>query len=171
MPLVFQDPYSSLDPRQKITDIVGEPLKHGPKLTRAEKAERVKEILSEVGLSGFGDRYPHALSGGQRQRVAIARAVIRNPAFVVADEPVSALDMTVQKQVLDLFRRLQENHGFACLFISHDLGAVSRVADRIVVMEQGLIVEQGSVAEVLDTPQHPYTRALLQATPTLGIAA
>ncbi|WJH37690.1 ABC transporter ATP-binding protein (plasmid) [Aliirhizobium terrae] len=169
--LVFQDPYSSLDPRQTIFDIVAEPLKHGPKLGRAEKVERVKEMLNEVGLSGLSERYPHALSGGQRQRVAIARAVIRNPAFVVADEPVSALDMTIQKQVLDLFRRLQENHGFACLFISHDLGAVSRVADRIVVMQQGLIVEQGSTGDVLDNPQHDYTRALLEATPTLGIAA
>lgn len=169
--LVFQDPYSSLDPRQTIFDIVAEPLKHGPKLGRAEKVERVKEMLNEVGLSGLSERYPHALSGGQRQRVAIARAVIRNPAFVVADEPVSALDMTIQKQVLDLFRRLQENHGFACLFISHDLGAVSRVADRIVVMQQGLIVEQGSTGAVLDNPQHDYTRALLEATPTLGIAA
>lgn len=136
-----------------------------------EKAERVNDILDEVGLAGLGDRYPHALSGGQRQRVAIARAVIRNPAFVVADEPVSALDMTIQKQVLDLFRRLQENHGFACLFISHDLGAVSRVADRIVVMQQGQIVEQGRVGQILDHPQHPYTQALLKATPTLGVAA
>ena len=169
--LVFQDPYSSLDPRQKIEEIVGEPLAHGPKLGRAERAERVKEILNEVGLTGLGGRYPHALSGGQRQRVAIARAVIRNPAFVVADEPVSALDMTIQKQVLDLFRKLQETHGFACLFISHDLGAVSRIADRIVVMEQGLIVEEGSVGQVLDHPKHSYTQALLEATPTLGIAA
>ncbi|WP_105401757.1 dipeptide ABC transporter ATP-binding protein [Neorhizobium sp. T7_12] len=169
--LVFQDPYSSLDPRQKIAEIVGEPLVHGPKLSGLEKAERVSDILNEVGLAGLGDRYPHALSGGQRQRVAIARAVIRNPAFVVADEPVSALDMTIQKQVLDLFRKLQEYHGFACLFISHDLGAVSRVADRIVVMQQGLIVEEGSVGQILDHPQHPYTQALLKATPTLGVAA
>ncbi len=169
--LVFQDPYSSLDPRQKIVDIVAEPLRHGPALSRAEKAERVKEMLHEVGLAGLGERYPHALSGGQRQRVAIARAVIRNPAFVVADEPVSALDMTIQKQVLDLLRKLQEDHGFACLFISHDLGAVSRVADRIVVMQNGLIVEEGCVDDVLDNPQHEYARALLAATPTLGIAA
>uniref|UniRef100_UPI002612E175 ATP-binding cassette domain-containing protein n=1 Tax=uncultured Rhizobium sp. TaxID=155567 RepID=UPI002612E175 len=169
--LVFQDPYSSLDPRQKIADIVAEPLRHGPALSRAEKAERVRDMLHEVGLAGLGERYPHALSGGQRQRVAIARAVIRNPAFVVADEPVSALDMTIQKQVLDLFRKLQEDHGFACMFISHDLGAVSRVADRVVVMQNGLIVEEGSVGAVLDNPQHAYTRALIEATPTLGIAA
>ncbi|GHC72975.1 dipeptide ABC transporter ATP-binding protein [Limoniibacter endophyticus] len=169
--LIFQDPYSSLDPRQTIFDIVAEPLKHGPKLGRSEKAERVKEMLNKVGLAALADRYPHALSGGQRQRVAIARAVIRNPAFVVADEPVSALDMTIQKQVLDLLRRLQENHGFACLFISHDLGAVSRIADRIIVLQQGLIVEEGSTGNVLDNPQHAYTQALLEATPTLRIAA
>lgn len=169
--LVFQDPYSSLDPRQKIASIVGEPLRHEPGLSRAQKAERVQEMLDEVGLGGFGDRYPHALSGGQRQRVAIARAVIRNPAFVVADEPVSALDMTIQKQVLDLFRRLQARYGFACVFISHDLGAVSSVADRIVVMENGLIVEEGGVDDILDRPTHHYTKALLEAAPTIGVAA
>lgn len=167
--LVFQDPYSSLDPRQRIGDIVAEPLENGPKLSRAERGERANEMLAEVGLSGFADRFPHALSGGQRQRVAIARAVIRNPAFVVADEPVSALDMTIQKQVLELFRRLQERHGFACLFISHDLGAVSAVADRIVVMKDGRIVEQGGVADILDRPQHDYTKALLAAAPTIAV--
>ncbi len=169
--LVFQDPYSSLDPRMKIGEIVGEPLRHSPELSRAEKRAKVAEILSEVGLDGFAERFPHALSGGQRQRVAIARAVIRNPAFVVADEPVSALDMTIQKQVLALFRRLQEKHGFACLFISHDLAAVSQVADRIAVMQEGKIVEQGSVADIFDRPQHPYTRALLEAAPGLHILA
>lgn len=168
--LVFQDPYSSLNPRQRIKDIVAEPLDHGPRLTRAERDEKVRDMLAEVGLTGFGDRYPHALSGGQRQRIAIARAVIRNPDFVVADEPVSALDMTIQKQVLDLFRNLQERHHFACLFISHDLGAVSRLADRIVVMQQGRIVEQGSVSDVLDHPSHPYTRAMIEAAPTLAAA-
>lgn len=167
--LVFQDPYSSLDPRQRIGDIVAEPLAHGPRLSRAERRERVDAILAEVGLAGFAQRLPHALSGGQRQRVAIARAVVRNPAFVVADEPVSALDMTIQKQVLELFRRLQDKHGFACLFISHDMAAVSQVADRIVVMKDGRIVEQGSVAEIFDRPQHAYTRALLEATPSLAV--
>jgi peptide/nickel transport system ATP-binding protein len=137
----------------------------------AASATRVAETLDEVGLAGYERRFPHELSGGQRQRVAIARAIVRRPDFVVADEPVSALDMTIQKQVLDLFRKLQETHGFACLFISHDLGAVSRIADRIVVMEQGLIVEEGSVGQVLDHPKHSYTQALLEATPTLGIAA
>ena len=166
--LVFQDPYSSLDPRQRVGDIVSEPLQYGPRLSRAERADRVAEMLEEVGLSGFADRYSHALSGGQRQRVAIARAIIRNPDFVVADEPVSALDMTIQKQVLDLFRKLQERHGFACLFISHDLGAVSQVADRVVVMKSGKIVDSGSVADVFDRPTHAYTKALLEATPTLA---
>jgi peptide/nickel transport system ATP-binding protein len=167
--LVFQDPYSSLNPRQTIAEIVAEPLDHVPGLSRAERAERTREMLEEVGLGGFGKRYPHALSGGQRQRVAIARAVIRNPAFVVADEPVSALDMTIQKQVLDLFRKLQDQHGFACLFISHDLGAVSRMADRILVMNSGKVVEEGSVADILDRPEHDYTKALLEAAPTLAI--
>lgn len=166
--LVFQDPYSSLDPRQRIGAILEEPLKHGLKMNTAEKRERVAEMLNEVGLSGFADRYPHALSGGQRQRVAIARAVIRNPDFLVADEPVSALDMTIQKQVLELFRRLQERHGFACLFISHDLGAVSQISDRVIVMKTGKVVDSGTVAEVYDTPKHQYTRDLLAATPTLA---
>lgn len=166
--LVFQDPYSSLDPRRRIGEILTEPLRHGPKMNKAEKRDRVREILQEVGLEGFDDRYPHALSGGQRQRVAIARAVIRNPDFVVADEPVSALDMTIQKQVLELFRRLQERHGFACLFISHDLGAVSQISDRVIVMESGRIVDSGTVAGVYDHPKHQYTRDLLAATPTLA---
>ncbi|MGF6175376.1 ABC transporter ATP-binding protein [Ensifer sp. 4252] len=169
--LVFQDPYSSLNPRQKVSSIVAEPLRHERGLTRAQTEKRVRDTLEEVGLGNHGDRFPHALSGGQRQRVAIARAVIRNPAFVVADEPVSALDMTIQRQVLDLFRRLQARHGFACVFISHDLAAVSSVADRIVVMKDGLIVEEGTVDDILDRPMHPYTRALLDASPTLEIAA
>ncbi|SDB98145.1 peptide/nickel transport system ATP-binding protein [Cupriavidus sp. YR651] len=161
--MVFQDPYSSLDPRQRIADIVAEPLNHGEPLTAAERRARVAEMLAEVGLTGLGERYPHALSGGQRQRVAIARALIRRPALVVADEPVSALDMTIQKQVLTLFRQLQTQHGFACFFVSHNLAAVSEVADRIVVMHQGRIVEEGSVADIFDHRRHPYTQALLEA--------
>jgi peptide/nickel transport system ATP-binding protein len=161
--MVFQDPYSSLDPRQRVGDIIGEPLRHEKGMNKAARAKRVEAMLQEVGLEGFGARFPHALSGGQRQRVAIARALIRNPAFVVADEPVSALDMTIQKQVLTLFRRLQAQHGFACFFVSHNLAAVSAIADRIVVMHQGRIVEQGSVADIFDRPQHDYTRALLDA--------
>ncbi|MFY9511868.1 MAG: ATP-binding cassette domain-containing protein, partial [Rubrivivax sp.] len=165
--LVFQDPYSSLDPRQRIAAIVGEPLRLLPEMDAAAVARRVDEVLSEVGLAGFGQRHPHELSGGQRQRVAIARAIVRRPAFVVADEPVSALDMSIQAQVLALFRTLQREHGFACLFISHDLAAVEQVADRVLVMQQGRIVEQGSRDAVFDTPQHAYTKALLAASPRL----
>ena len=169
--LVFQDPYSSLDPRQKVRDVVAEPLRHGPPLTAAETARQVDGMLAEVGLSGFGERYPHALSGGQRQRVAIARALVRKPAFVVADEPVSALDMTIQKQVLTLFRRLQAERGFACLFISHNMAVVSEIADRIVVMNAGKVVEEGSVADIFDNPRDPYTRELLQAATTADLLA
>lgn len=165
--IVFQDPYSSLDPRMRIGDIVAEPLRHEPGLDAAARAARVAETFEAVGLPGMDRRFPHQLSGGQRQRVAIARAIVRRPALVVADEPVSALDMTVQKQILELIRTLQAERGFACLFISHDLGAVAEVADRVVVMQNGGIVEQGTRDEIFDHPQHPYTRALLAATPTL----
>lgn len=169
--LVFQDPYSSLDPRQRVRDIVAEPLRHGPPLTQGALQATVDAMLAEVGLAGFGERFPHALSGGQRQRVAIARALVRKPAFVVADEPVSALDMTIQKQVLELFRRLQAERGFGCLFISHNLAVVSEIADRIVVMANGRIIEEGSVADIFDRPQQPYTRALLEAATTSDLLA
>ncbi|MCW5711072.1 ABC transporter ATP-binding protein [Shinella sp.] len=162
--IVFQDPYSSLDPRQRIAGIVGEPLKLDPALDRARRQARVEEVFAEVGLAPeLADRFPHQLSGGQRQRVAIARAIVSRPAFVVADEPVSALDMTVQKQILKLFRDLQARYGFACLFVSHDLGAVEQVADRVAVMENGRIVETGTRDDVFDRPQHAYTRRLLDA--------
>jgi peptide/nickel transport system ATP-binding protein len=164
--LVFQDPYSSLDPRQRVADIVAEPLLHAAGLAAQDRRRKVEELLEKVGLGGLGARYPHALSGGQRQRVAIARALVREPAFVVADEPVSALDMTVQKQVLQLFKKLQAERGFACLFISHNLAVVSEIADRIVVMEAGRIVEEGGVADILDRPQQLYTRELLAAATT-----
>jgi peptide/nickel transport system ATP-binding protein len=169
--LVFQDPYSSLDPRQKVGDIVAEPLLHGASRSRAEISALVEEMLQEVGLAGFGDRFPHALSGGQRQRVAIARALVRKPAFVVADEPVSALDMTIQKQVLTLFKRLQAERGFACMFISHNLAVVSEIADRIIVMNAGKIIEEGSVAAIFDRPQQAYTRELLKAATTADLLA
>ncbi len=163
--LVFQDPFSSLDPRMRVQEIVAEPLRHLPELDAAARLRRVAETLDEVGLDGLGARYPHELSGGQRQRVAIARALVRRPAFVVADEPVSALDMTIQAQVLRLFQSLQQHHGFACLFISHDLAAVEQIADRVIVMERGRIVEQGARDAVFDRPRHAYTQALLAATP------
>ncbi len=163
--LVFQDPYSSLNPRLRIGAAVLEPLKLLRELSPSQAARRVEEVLGEVGLDGYAQRYPHELSGGQRQRVAIARAIVRRPAFVVADEPVSALDMSIQAQILTLFQDLQRVHGFACLFISHDLPAVEQIADRVIVMEAGCIVEQGSRDQVFDRPQHAYTRALLAAAP------
>ncbi|EHM01912.1 putative phosphonate C-P lyase system protein PhnK [Acetobacteraceae bacterium AT-5844] len=169
--IVFQDPYSSLDPRQRIGSIVMEPLRHEPGISQAEKRERVLKTFEDVGLPGFEDRFPHQLSGGQRQRVAIARAIVRHPALVVADEPVSALDMTVQKQILTLFRRLQQERGFACLFVSHDLAAVEEVADRVIVMQQGKLVEEGDRDGIFDCPRHPYTRALLEAAPRLEAIA
>jgi peptide/nickel transport system ATP-binding protein len=166
--MVFQDPYSSLDPRMTIAELVGEALRQVQGLGPADKKRRVSEALDEVGLSAeHGARYPHELSGGQRQRVAIARAVVRRPSFVIADEPVSALDVTVRAQVLDLFAELQRRHGFSCLFISHDLGVVEQVADRVIVMQDGAIVEQGTRDQVFDAPREDYTRRLLAAIPML----
>ena len=166
--MVFQDPYSSLDPRMTIGQLVGEGLRMLDDMPAADKRRRVDEVLAEVGLgSEYAKRFPHEMSGGQRQRVAIARAIVRRPAFVIADEPVSALDVTVRAQVLDLFADLQERHGFSCLFISHDLGVVEQVADRVVVMRDGGIVEQGSRDAVFDRPQEDYTRSLLSAIPAL----
>ncbi|MBV6304602.1 ABC transporter ATP-binding protein [Candidimonas humi] len=170
--MVFQDPYSSLDPRMTIGQQVGEGLRPFTQLDAAAKRDRVREVLEEVGLGGdYARRYPHELSGGQRQRVAIARAVVRRPSFVIADEPVSALDVTVRAQVLDLFARLQERHGFSCLFISHDLGVVEQVADRVVVMREGAIVEQGTRDEIFGRPRDAYTRTLLSAIPALESTA
>lgn len=161
--IIFQDPYSSLDPRMRVRDIVAEPLRLPGGLPMQERHRRAEALLEEVGLGGLGSRFPHALSGGQRQRVAIARALVRNPAFVVADEAVSALDATVRKQVLGLLRELQRQRGFACLFVTHDLALVEEIADRIVVMQHGRIVEEGPRDAVLDAPRHDYTRALLAA--------
>jgi peptide/nickel transport system ATP-binding protein len=169
--MVFQDPYSSLDPRMTIEDLVGEPLRLVPGMTREQKRARVQEVLAEVGLAdGFASRFPHELSGGQRQRIAIARAIVRRPKFVIADEPVSALDVTVRAQVLELFAELQRKHGFSCLFISHDLGVVEQVADRVVVMNEGRIVEEGTRDAIFDRPQDAYTRRLLSAVPGLETA-
>ncbi|WP_254915907.1 ABC transporter ATP-binding protein [Pandoraea sp. PE-S2T-3] len=166
--MVFQDPSASLNPRMTVRQLVGEGLRHVSGLSRADVQNRVDEVLTEVGLeTAHGARLPHELSGGQRQRVAIARAIVRRPSFVIADEPVSALDVTVRAQVLEVFAKLQRSHGFSCLFISHDLGVVEQLADRVIVMRDGAIVEQGTRDEVFDTPRHEYTRELLRAIPML----
>ncbi|KKX24869.1 ABC transporter ATP-binding protein [Rhizobium sp. LC145] len=166
--MVFQDPYSSLDPRMTIEALVEEALRLVPGLDAEAKRKRAHETLEEVGLGvDYADRYPHELSGGQRQRVAIARAIARRPRFLIADEPVSALDVTVRAQVLDLFSDLQKRYGFSCLFISHDLGVVEQVADRVVVMQDGRIIEQGDRDTIFDSPKEAYTRRLLSAIPAL----
>jgi peptide/nickel transport system ATP-binding protein len=169
--LVFQDPFSSLDPRVRIGETVGAALRHAPEIAPRKRRELVSQVLADVGLAGFEDRFPHQMSGGQRQRVAIARAVVSRPRLVVADEPVSALDMTIQLQVLTLFQGLQSQYGFACLFITHDLGVVEQVADRVYVMSAGAVVESGATDVVFDVPKHEYTRALLAATPSRMAAA
>jgi peptide/nickel transport system ATP-binding protein len=168
MQIVFQDPYSSLDPRKRIASIVGEGLRLIPGLSKAQRTERVRKTLQNVGLDpNWGSRYPHELSGGQRQRIGIARAIITEPQLIVADEAVSALDLTVQAQVLDLLRDLQQRMAFSYLFISHDLGVVNQIADRIIVMYRGAVVEIGSTADIFESPAHPYTCALLNAVPQL----
>jgi peptide/nickel transport system ATP-binding protein len=166
--IIFQDPYSSLDPRMRIGAIIAGALRFERDLSASDRQRKVDFALGDVGLGGLGQRYPHELSGGQRQRVAIARALVRRPAFVMADEPVSALDMTIQKQVLTLIRDLQRAYGFACLFVSHDLSVVEEIADRVVVMQAGEIVEEGNRDAIFDTPRHAYTRRLLEAAPRLS---
>ncbi|GAB4357609.1 MAG: hypothetical protein Kow00114_09310 [Kiloniellaceae bacterium] len=167
--MVFQDPYGSLDPRRKVGWIIAEPLDALEKVSTEDRRARIAEVLQSVGLKpGDADRFPHEFSGGQRQRIAIARALITRPALIVADEAVSALDVSVQAQVLNLFLDLREAFGLSYLFISHDLAVVRQVADRVAVMRDGRIVEQGATEAVFRAPQHPYTRALLDAVPRIG---
>jgi ABC-type microcin C transport system duplicated ATPase subunit YejF len=163
--LVFQDPYGSLDPRLPVGASVGDPLAAAePRMTRAERAQRVAEALVAVGLRPTdATRYPHEFSGGQRQRIAIARAIVTRPALIVADEPVSSLDVSVQAQVLNLLQELRERFGVAYLFISHNLAVVRHVADEMAVMKDGRFVEQGPVERIFARPEAPYTRALLDA--------
>jgi peptide/nickel transport system ATP-binding protein len=163
--IVFQDPGSSLDPKHRVAAAIAEPLELDG-WSRDRIRIRVSELLESVDLEpSYAARFPHQLSGGQRQRVAIARALALNPQLLVADEPTSALDVSVQARVLELIRRLQAEHGFACLFISHDLAVVGSVSDDVVVMRDGVIVERGATSQVMTTPTHAYTKSLLQAAP------
>ncbi|GAB3653422.1 ABC transporter ATP-binding protein [Glycomyces tarimensis] len=164
--MVFQDPFSSLNPRMTLRQIIGDPLVATGEARGAELDDRVAEIMRKVGLSpDYMDRYPHAFSGGQRQRINIARALIVNPKLVIADEPVSALDVSVRAQILNLMRELQSEYGLTYLFISHDLSVVENIADRVAVMYFGKIVELADTAELYDKPSHPYTEALMSAVP------
>jgi peptide/nickel transport system ATP-binding protein len=164
--VVFQDPYASLDPRQRIEDIIREPLEIHGIGTSAERRSRVAEMMDRVALPArYARSLPHELSGGLRQRVGIATALVLGPKLIVADEPVSALDVSVQSQIVALLGELQQATGVAYMFISHDLGVVREVSDRVAVMYLGRIVEEGPAATVYEDPQHPYTRALLSAIP------
>lgn len=164
--IVFQDPYGSLNPRQKIGHALEEPLLVNTAMTRKERREAALKIINLVGLRPeHYDRYPHMFSGGQRQRIAVARALMLNPQIVVLDEPVSALDVSIQAQILNLIARLQEQFALAYLFISHDLSVVKHIADEVMVMYLGKPVESGSRDDLFNRPHHPYTRALLSATP------
>ncbi|MBX3453322.1 ABC transporter ATP-binding protein [Ferrovibrio sp.] len=164
--MVFQDPYGSLDPRMSVERIVAEPLEALDRKTRAERRARVGDALTTVGLrAGDMGKYPHEFSGGQRQRIAIARALITRPKLIVADEPVSALDVSVQAQVLNLMAELQSKFGVSYLFISHNLAVVDHLCARVAVMYLGRVVEEGDTAAIFARPAHPYTRALLAALP------
>jgi microcin C transport system ATP-binding protein len=165
MQVVFQDPYSSLSPRRSVRQIIEQGLRiHEPDLSKAARDERVQQALRDVGLDpGDQERYPHEFSGGQRQRIAIARAIVLRPEFIVLDEPTSALDRSVQAQVVDLLRDLQARYGLAYLFISHDLRVVRALADELIVMKDGKIVEQGKAHDIFARPANDYTRALLAA--------
>ncbi len=164
--IVFQDPNSSLNSRMTVRDIVADPLKAHKIGTHQQRTEKVKDLLERVGLnSSQMDRYPHEFSGGQRQRVGVARALALNPRFIICDEPVSALDVSVQAQVLNLFEDLQDEFGFTYLFIAHDLSVIEHISDRIMVMYLGKIVEVAPSNEIYMNPQHPYTEALLGSIP------
>ncbi len=172
MQIIFQDPYASLNPRRTVAEIVGLPLRlHGLARTEAEVREKVAAICARVGLKpGQLDRYPHQFSGGQRQRIGIARALVSHPEFIVCDEPVSALDVSIQAQIIALLLELKREMGLTYLFISHDISVIGYLADRVAVMYLGEIVEMGPVEQVLANPRHPYTQSLMSAVPEVDHA-
>ncbi len=166
MQMVFQDPHASLNPRMTVASIVGEPLREHRAGSREERKTRIDELLDLVGLEpGHANRYPHEFSGGQRQRIGIARAIALSPDFIVCDEPIAALDVSIQSQIVNLLEKLQDTLGLTYLFISHDLSMVRHIADRVAVMYLGRIMELSDVDELYTDPKHPYTKALLSAVP------
>lgn len=167
MQIVFQDPYSSLDPRMSVHDLIAEPLViAGTHKNAADRAKRVKELMDTAGLANrFAYAYPHELDGGRRQRIGIARALALNPKFIVCDEPVSALDVSIQAQILNLLQDLQENFGLTYMFITHDLAVVKHISDNIIIMYMGSVVEEASADELFANPLHPYTNGLFSAIP------
>ena len=168
--MIFQDPYSSINPRKKAWQIIAEPLLINSNLSKEECRTRACDMMRIVGLRPeLANRYPHMFSGGQRQRIGIARALVQNPEIVICDEPVSALDVSIQAQVLNLLMKLQDEMGLTYLFISHDLSVVKHISDEIMVMYLGKVVEYGSRDEVFMNPQHPYTKALMNASPSLDL--
>tara|TARA_A100001011_G_scaffold346106_1_gene382271 strand:- start:741 stop:1706 length:966 start_codon:yes stop_codon:yes gene_type:complete len=166
--IIFQDPYASLDPRKKIFDIISQGLKIHTKMTKQEIYEKVSSIIKEVGLQEEHlNRYPHEFSGGQRQRIGIARALVLDPKFIIADEPVSALDVTIQAQILKLILELKEKYSLTILFISHDLSVINQIADRVMVMYLGHLVEVASTKKLFSNPKHPYTKSLIETAPQI----
>lgn len=168
--MIFQDPYSSLDPRMSVRDIIGEPADIAKAYrTPAEREKLILDTMELVGLNrDFADRFPHEFSGGQRQRIGIARAIILRPEIVICDEPVSALDVSVQAKIINLLKELQQKMNISYIFISHDLGVVKHIADRVIVMNQGKIVEEGDKNTIFANPQNEYTKMLLESIPKIG---